>query len=70
MDFSSLWNLQGQLFALLAVGLLLRKVGLFNETAKTLLTDLVLYVTLPCSIILSFQIDIKAELLEIGRAHV
>ena len=63
MDFSSLWNLQGQLFALLAVGLLLRKVGLFNETAKTLLTDLVLYVTLPCSIILSFQIDIKAELL-------
>ena len=63
MDFSSLWNLQGQLFALLAVGLLLRKVGLFNETAKTLLTDLVLYVTLPCSIILSFQMDIKAELL-------
>jgi len=62
MDFSSLWNLQGQLFALLVVGLLLRKVGLFNESAKTLLTDLVLYVTLPCSIVLSFQIDINAEL--------
>lgn len=63
MDISSLWNLQGQLFALLAVGLLLRKAGLFNENAKTLLTDLVLYVTLPCSIVLSFQIDIDAELL-------
>lgn len=62
MDFSSLWNLQGQLFALLVVGLLLRKVGLFSESAKTLLTDLVLYVTLPCSIVLSFQIDINAEL--------
>lgn len=62
MDFSSLWNLQGQLFALLAVGLLLRKVGLFNETSKTLLTDLVLYVTLPCSIVLSFQIDINTRL--------
>jgi hypothetical protein len=63
MDFSSLWNLQGQLFALLAIGLVLRKVGIFNDTAKTLLTDLVLYVTLPCSIVLSFQIDINAELL-------
>ena len=62
MDFSSLWNLQGQLLALLVVGLLLRKVGLFNGNAKTLLTDLVLYVTLPCSIVLSFQIDIDAEL--------
>ncbi len=63
MDLVSLWNLQGQLFALLAVGALLRKVGLFQESTKGFLTDLVLYVTLPCSIILSFRIDVSGKLL-------
>lgn len=63
MDLASLWNLQGQLFALLAVGALLRKVGLFQESTKGFLTDLVLYVTLPCSIILSFRMEISRELL-------
>ncbi|MGH0054605.1 MAG: AEC family transporter, partial [Sphaerochaetaceae bacterium] len=63
MDLVSLWNLQGQLFALLAVGALLRKVGVFNEHAKGFLTDLVLYVTLPCSIVLSFRMDISGGLL-------
>ncbi|MGE4585305.1 MAG: AEC family transporter [Sphaerochaeta sp.] len=62
MDLVSLWNLQGQLFALLAVGALLRKVGLFNETTKGMLTDLVLYVTLPCSIVLSFRMDLDGSL--------
>lgn len=62
MDFASLWNLQGQLFTLLAVGFVLRKVGLFTGDTKRILTDLVLYVTLPCSIVLSFQIDIDSEL--------
>lgn len=62
MDLASLWNLQGQLFALLAVGALLRKVGLFNETTKGMLTDLVLYVTLPCSIVLSFRMDLDRSL--------
>lgn len=63
MDLASLWSLQGQLFALLAVGALLRKVGLFQESTKGFLTDLVLYVTLPCSIILSFRMEISRELL-------
>ncbi|MDN5334902.1 AEC family transporter [Sphaerochaeta halotolerans] len=63
MDLVSLWNLQGQLFALLAVGALLRKVGLFQESTKGFLTDLVLYVTLPCSIILSFRMDVSRKLL-------
>lgn len=63
MNLMSLWNLQGQLFSLLAVGAVLRKVGLFRESAKGLLTDLVLYVTLPCSIILSFRMDVSRELL-------
>lgn len=62
MDVASLWNLQGQLFALLFVGALLRKANIFTDVSKDMLTDLVLYVTLPCSIILSFQIDIDTSL--------
>ncbi|WP_321301969.1 AEC family transporter [uncultured Sphaerochaeta sp.] len=63
MDLANLWNLQGQLFALLAVGALLRKVGLFSEHTKGFLTDLVLYVTLPSSIILSFRMDVSRKIL-------
>lgn len=62
MDLTNLWNLQGQLFCLFVVGLLLRRIGLFAETSKSMLTDLVLYVTLPCSIILSFQFELDYQL--------
>lgn len=62
MDIASLWTLQGQLFALLFVGALLRKAKIFTAVSKDMLTDLVLYVTLPCSIILSFQIEIDTSL--------
>jgi len=62
MELSTLWFLQGQLFLLLAVGALIRKVGLIGEEAKATLTDLVLYVTLPCSIVSSFMMDIDHSL--------
>ncbi len=64
MDVTSVWNLQGQLFALLAVGVLLRKIGLFEDATKRVLTDLVLFVTLPCSIVLSFQFSIDKQLIQ------
>ena len=52
MDFSQSLELQGQLFRFACSRPVAAKGRLFSETAKTLLTDLVLYVTLPCSIIL------------------
>jgi hypothetical protein len=64
MDVTSVWNLQGQLFALLAVGVLLRKIDLFEDATKRVLTDLVLFVTLPCSIVLSFQFSIDKQLIQ------
>lgn len=64
MDVTSVWNLQGQLFSLLAVGVLLRKIGLFEDATKRVLTDLVLFVTLPCSIVLSFQFSIDKQLIQ------
>lgn len=63
MDLSTLWSLQGQLFLLLAVGALIRRVNLIGEGAKATLTDLVLYVTLPCSIVLSFMREVDHSLL-------
>ena len=57
-----LWSLQGQLFLLLAVGAIIRKINLIGEEAKATLTDLVLYVTLPCSIVLSFMMELDRSL--------
>ncbi|HLW22073.1 MAG TPA: AEC family transporter [Sphaerochaetaceae bacterium] len=62
MDIVNLWNLQGQLLLLLAVGAFLRRIGIFTTNTKAFLTDFVIYVTLPCSIILSFRMDIDATL--------
>jgi predicted permease len=63
MDLMNLWTLQGQLLLLLAVGAFLRRIGIFSVETKTFLTDFVIYVTLPCSIILSFKMDIDLSLL-------
>ncbi len=60
---TSLVTLQGQLVLLLLVGLIARRVGIFDTSAKRLLTDLVIYITLPASIILSFRIEFTRELL-------
>jgi predicted permease len=62
MDVLNIWTLQGQLFALLAVGAALRYFKVLGESSKAVLTDLVLYLTLPCSIILSFQIEVTGGL--------
>jgi hypothetical protein len=63
MHMMDLWNLQGQLLLLLASGVLLRRLGIVSEHAKRVLTDLVIYVTLPCSIVLSFRMDIDQTIM-------
>jgi len=55
MDLMNLWNVQGQLLLMLGVGVLLRRIGIFTASTKAFLTDFVLFVTLPCSIILSHR---------------
>ena len=51
---SKLWTLEWNLFALMGVGFLVRKIGLADKKAEGFLTDLVLYVVLPCNIFQSF----------------
>lgn len=64
MDYSSLINLQGMLFLLVAAGIILRKKGILHEEAKAVLTDLVIYLILPCNIISSFLIEFNLSVLK------
>lgn len=64
MDYSSLMNLQGMLFLLVAAGIILRKQGILHEEAKAVLTDLVIYLILPCNIISSFLIEFNITVLK------
>ena len=63
MSFSGLFQTQGMLFLLLLIGYIFGKKGLADGTGKNLLTDLVIYVTLPGSIIKSFQIEFNHQIL-------
>ncbi len=64
MEYSRLLNLQGMLFLLVAAGVVLRKKGVLPDGAKAILTDLVIYLILPCNIINSFFIEFNLEILK------
>lgn len=63
MEISRLMTLQGMLFLLTGIGIAVQKSKLLPDNAQGMLTDLILYVILPCNIALSFQIDLNRELL-------
>lgn len=63
MNFQNLFEMQGMLFTLMLLGAFLRKRGIVTDEGKALLTDLVVDVTLPCSIIKSFQIEFSSDIL-------
>lgn len=62
MDFTGLFEMQGMLFLVMILGLLLKRIGMIQESGKTLLTDLVIQVTLPASIIKSFQMEFNKQI--------
>ncbi|MBQ9265272.1 MAG: AEC family transporter [Clostridia bacterium] len=49
-----LWPLEFNIFVMMAVGFLIRKVKVLGEEAERVITDLVLYVVLPCNMFNSF----------------
>lgn len=63
MDFSGLFEMQGMLFLVMILGLVLRRTGIVQESGKSLLTDLVINVTLPASILKSFQMEFNRQIL-------
>lgn len=66
MNFQNMFQTQGMLFLLLLLGFLLRKRGIINESNKGLLSDLVINVTLPASIIKAFEMDFDREIFQSG----
>ncbi|WP_334105283.1 AEC family transporter [Muricomes intestini] len=52
------------MFLLVAAGLILRKQGILKETANSVLTNLLIYLILPCNIIGSFFIEFNIEILK------
>lgn len=52
-----LWSLEFNVFFMMAVGFLIRKIRLVGKEAEGVLVDLVLYAVLPCSIFYSFASD-------------
>lgn len=63
MSFSGLFQTQGMLFLTMLIGYIFGKRGLVDDKGKNLLTDLVIYVTLPGSILKSFQIEFNHQIL-------
>ena len=64
INFDNLFEMQGMLFSLMIVGAFLTWRGVIRPEGQKLLTDLVMDVTLPASIIRSFQIDFDRNILE------
>jgi len=60
MDLGSILSLQGTLFLLVATGVILRKLNILPQAGTTILTDLVIYLILPCNIIYSFQMKLNS----------
>lgn len=56
-------NLQIQIFLLLALGYILTKKGYFSKQTRTQLTNIVLMIVLPCSIIMSFQMKLTTQII-------
>ena len=55
-------NLQLMIFSLIAIGLLVKKIGMMGKTGQKNLTDLVVNLILPCNIVESFMVKFSADI--------
>ena len=63
IDMSGLLTKQGQLFLLLALGLLFKRKKILDDGFRQGLTELIIKLVLPCSIIQSFRMDFNGQVL-------
>ena len=64
VNFDSMFSMQGMLFTLMLLGWFLKRIGVITDSGKSMLMDLVIDVTLPCSIVKSFQMEFSAEVVQ------
>lgn len=62
MDITKILNLQCILFILIATGAIARKKGIIKAEGKAVLTDLLIYIFLPCNIISSFNMKFTLDI--------
>ena len=65
-SFWKMLNVQGTLFVYMAVGYGLRKLRMISDEARKGMSDLLIYVLLPCMIFASFQDGLSPETLRAG----
>lgn len=63
MNFTDLFNLQVMMFILMGIGFFLRKKRILSSEGKTVVTDLIIDLILPCNIISSFCISLTKEIM-------
>ncbi len=63
LSMLELLNLQLTLFLLIAVGFLIRKIGLITEQGQKNINNLVINVVLPCNIVKSFMVDLEGGMI-------
>lgn len=66
IDFNNLLDLQIEIFLFILIGYLLNKFSIINASARKSITDLVVYIVLPCNIVYSFMIEMNASIIQAG----
>ena len=57
-------NIQLQIFITIAIGYAVTKFGMISKETRAQLTNLVIYIILPCNIFMSFNTDMSVEILK------
>lgn len=60
---NELISLQITMFLMMLAGVILKKTGIVGEEGKKNITDMVLYLVLPCNIVKSFMIDFSPDII-------
>ena len=63
MKIEGLFDLQVMMLLLMGIGVILRKKNIITKEGKTVLTDLVINLILPCNIITAFCIPMDRSVL-------
>ena len=58
-----MFSLQLEIFILILIGFILSKLGYFSADTRKQLTNIVLWIVLPCATIQSFEIEVDQNLL-------
>lgn len=56
-------NLQFTMFSMVAAGMILKRIGMISQEGQSNITDLVIYLILPCNIIRSFMVEFNKDIL-------